>query len=269
MILRIIFCILAFSVAAFAQDQTRFTSEDGGYSFTAPKGFSTQPGPEGFALANAAKTVVIAVKGHSYGNFQAFAAEANLERDGLRLVGEPKAFEGGNYFRTTNGKTLIDTFVVFSTNTPGGAVVIAFSESPNADTSLQTAAAITESFVFTKPKASPISGQVRNLLAGKHLLYLYTASGYSERKDIVLCSSGTFYQSLNMGGFSPNDVGGPSFGARGGKSGTWSISSTGQKLVLRFAGGGTTEFQLSARQAGNEIGMNGQRWFVQTQNACR
>lgn len=158
---------------------------------------------------------------------------------------------------------------MFSTTNPGGAVVIAFSESANADNALQTAAAITESLTFTKPKTSPISGQVRNLLAGKHLLYLYTASGYSERKDIILCGSGTFYQSLNMGGFSPNDVNGGSFGARGGKSGTWSISPTGQKLVLRFASGGVAEFQLSARQASNEIGMNGQRWFVQTQNACR
>lgn len=263
----IFFILIIFAATAFGQ--AKLSSETEGYSFTVPREWQSEASAEGFALANSAKTIVIAVKGHSYANFQAFAAEANLERDGLTLVGEPKAFEGGNYFRTTKGKLLIDTFVVFSTTTSGGAVVIAFSESANADAALRSAAEVTESLTFSKPKTSPISGQVRKLLSGKHMLYLYTASGYSERKDIVLCSNGTFYQSLNMGGFSPNDVGGPSFGARGGKTGSWSISPTGQKLVLRFASGGTTEYQLSARQASNEIGMNGQRWFVKSQTGCQ
>lgn len=189
----VFFILTIFAATVTASGQAKLSSESEGYSFMVPRDWQSEASAEGFALANSTKTIVIAVKGHSYANFQAFAAEANLERDGLTLVGEPKAFEGGIYFRTAKGKMLIDTFVVFSTTTPGGAVVIAFSENANADAALRSAAEVTASLTFSKPKTSPISGQVRNLLAGKHLLYLYTASGYSERKDIILCSNGTFY----------------------------------------------------------------------------
>jgi hypothetical protein len=47
------------------------------------------------------------------------------------------------------------------------------------------------------------------------------------------------------------------------------VSPNGNQLVLAFETAGRIEYALSARQAGNEIGMNGQRWFVQTQNVCR
>lgn len=101
--MKYIFLILTiFSATAAAQN--RLASEAEGYSFAVPRGWQSEASADGFAVANPAKTVVVAVKGHSYANFQAFAAEANLERDGLKLVGEAKAFEGGNYFRTTNGK---------------------------------------------------------------------------------------------------------------------------------------------------------------------
>lgn len=259
----IITLLLAISAAA----QTKLGSDAEGYSFTVPRGWLSESSADGFAVGNPIKTIVIAVKGHTYANFQAFAADANLERDGLTLVGEPKEITGGYYFRTTKDGLIIDSFVVFSSN--GGALAVGFAKGSDAVTSLNTASAIANSFVFTKPKVSAVAGQVRNILAGKHLMFLYTASGYSERKDIYLCSSGTFYQSTNKGGFSPGDVGGPSFGASGGKTGTWSISANGQKLLLRFQQGGSAEYQLTARGANNEIGMNGQRWFVKIQNQCR
>ena len=256
--------MLATSVAG----QSRLASESEGYSFAMPRGWLSESSAEGFAVANPSKTIVIAVKGHTYANFQAFADDLHLERDGLTLVGEPQAITGGRHFRTTKDGLIIDTFVVFSPN-GGGAMAVALAKGEDALTAFNTANAIANSFLFTKPKVSAVAGQVRNALAGKHLLFLYTASGYSERKDIYLCASGTFYQSTNMGGFSPGDVDGPSFGASGGKSGSWSISPNGQKLMLRFQQGGTAEYQLTARQASNEIGMNGQRWFVKAQNQCR
>ena len=260
--------ILTLLLAISAAAQTKLGSEAEGYSFTVPRGWLSESSAEGFVVGNAAKTIVIAVKGHTYSNFQAFANDLHLERDGLTLVGEPQAITGGYHFRTTKDGLIIDTFVVFSPD-GRGAMAVALAKGQEALTAFNTANAIANSFLFTKPKVSAAAGQVRNVLAGKHLMFLYTASGYSERKDIYLCSSGTFYQSTNMGGFSPGDVGGPSFGARGGKSGVWSISPNGQKLILRFQQGSTAEYQLTARQASNEIGMNGQRWFVKTQEQCR
>ncbi len=263
--MRSIVVIAIFAACTFGQ--ARLASEPEGYSFAMPRGWKSEKSGDGYAVGNPERTIVIAVKGHTYANFQAFAAEAHLERDGLTLVGEPKTITGGYHFRTTKDGLIIDTFVVFSPS-GGGAMAVAFAKEPDAVTALNTGGAIANSFVFTKPKVSAAAGQVRNVLAGKHLMFLYTASGYSERKDIYLCSSGTFYQSTNMGGFSPGDVGGPSFGASGGKSGSWAISANGQKLVLRFQQGGTTEYLLTARGASNEIGMNGRRWFVQAQTVC-
>ena len=257
---------------AFSQTSERLTSDGDGYSFAAVNGWTNTNSGDGFALVNPAKTIVIAVKAHTYKDFASFAAEANLESDGLELIGQPQRVKGGQIFRAVKrsgqGMAVIDTAVVFSGN-GGGVVVVSITDQTNSVTGFNTATAIANSILFFQPKVSAASEKVRALLAGKRLIYLYTGSGYSERKDIILCSNGSFYQSTDMGGFSTNDVDGPSFSARGGKRGRWSMSSTGGKLVLSFEGANAVEYTLSARQAGNEIGMNGKRWFVQTQNLCR
>ena len=63
--------------------------------------------------------------------------------------------------------------------------------------------------------------------------------------------------------------GGGSFGSLAAKHGTWTISPNGAKLILSFQNGGTVEYQISKRQASNEIGLNGKRFFVQSQDKCR
>ena len=268
-VLTLLLIVLPATIAA-AQD--RLTSESDGYSFAAVKGWTNSADGDGFALFNPAKTIVIAVKAHNYRDFAAFAADANLEKDGLELVGKPQAVKGGQIFRTVKraaqGTAVIDTAVVFS-GSGGGVAVVAITNEANAETGFNTVAAVASSIQFFQPKVSEVSGKVRTLLAGKRLTYLYTGNGYSERKDIVLCGNGAFYQSTDMGGFSPNDVGGPSFSARGGRRGRWSINANGSKLVLVFDGANSVEYALSSRQASNEIGMNGQRWFVQSQDLCR
>jgi hypothetical protein len=268
-----LFILMLFcTVAAFAQVPERLSSDGEGYSFAAVKSWSNTASGDGFAIVNPAKTIVVAVKAHSYRDFAAFAADANLERDGLELVGKPQDVKGGQIFRTVKrspqGMAVIDTAVVFSAN-GGGVVVVAITDEANAATGFNTAAAIANSVQFFQPKVSATAEKVRSVLAGKRLLYLFTGNGYSERKDIVLCSNGAFYQSTDMGGFTPGNVDGPSFAATGGKRGRWSVSSNGAKLVMAFDAAGTVAYTLAARQASNEIGMNGQRWFVQSQSVCR
>lgn len=260
------------TLTALSQVPERLSSESDGYGFAKVAGWSDSMSGEGFALVNPAKTIVIAVRAHSYKDFPAFAADADLERDGLELVGKPQELKGGQIFRAVKrspqGTAVIDTAVIFSAN-GGGVVVVSITDETNATTGFNTALAIANSVSFFQPKVSAVAEKVRSLLAGKRLIYLYSGNGYSERKDIILCSNRSFYQSTDMGGFTPNDADGPSFSAKGGKRGRWSISPNGSKLVLAFENAGTVEYTLSARQAGNEIGMNGQRWFVQTQNVCR
>ena len=269
--MKLLLVLLLVSAAAFGQAAERLTSDGDGYSFVAVKGWTSTTNGDGFAIVNPAKTIVIAVKAHSYRDFAAFAADANLERDGLELVGKPQEVRGGQIFRTVKrspqGMAVIDTAVVFSAN-GSGVVVVAITDEANATDGFSTAAAIANSIQFFQPKVSATAEKVRSLLAGKRLIYLFTGNGYSERKDIVLCSNGVFYQSLDMGGFSAGNVDGPSFAATGGKRGRWSVSANGGKLVMAFDTAGTVQYTLSARQASNEIGMNGQRWFVQSQTVC-
>jgi hypothetical protein len=270
--LKLILTVLVFVAASSAQQNRRLSSDSDGYSFVPPAEWRSNASTEGFAFVNPSQAILIAVKAHPYKDFAAFAADANLERDGLELVGKPQEVRGGQIFRTVKrspqGMAVIDTAVVFSSN-GGGVVVVSIADEANAVTGFNTAAAIANTIEFFQPKVSAVAEKVRSLLAGKKLLYLYTGNGYSERKDVVLCSKGVFYQSLDMGGFSSGNVDGPSFAATGGKRGRWSISADGSKLVMAFDTAGTAQYTLSARQASNEIGLNGQRWFVQSQNVCR
>lgn len=265
-----LYCLM--SVYAHAQSAERIINEAAGYSFTGLKGWSVRASAEGYGMVNPEKTVVLAVKSHSYKDFASFLADANIERDGLEVVGKAQDIAGGKTFRTVKrspqGIVVFDTAVLFS-SLGGGVVVIAITNEPNANAGFEAALVIANSVKFEAPKQSDVAAKVKSLLSGKLLTYLYTGNGYSERKDILLCTSGTFYQSTDMGGFSTGDVDGPSFAALGAKSGTWSISSDGGRLVLRFQNAGITEYKLSARQASNEIGMNNQRFFVQAQNKCR
>ncbi|MDM7922874.1 MAG: lipocalin family protein [Pyrinomonadaceae bacterium] len=266
----VILVFFCFVTAAFPQvRETRLSDAAAGFSFAVPDKWASERNAEGFALVNPEKTVIVVVKSHNYTNFQEFGADANLARDGLELVGEPQQIENGVTFRTVKrtqqGMLIIDTCVLFSPYGTGVAIA-ALSDEKSANSGFERAIAIARSVQFEKPPEGA-SGPFAAQLKGKHLLFLYTASGYSERKDIYLCASGAFYQSNDLGGFNPNDSDDASLGIRGSAHGTWSIS--GNSLTLNFRSGGTTRYTLTKRSAGNEVGLNGQRFFVREQNACR
>lgn len=277
-LLSLLLCLSSVANAQTAQTkqpsaEQKLTDAASGYDFVVPAGWKSQQSDEGFGLVNAAQTIVIAVKTHNYASFEAFAAEANLERDGLELVGKVQDLSGGGKVfrtvkRTPQGTVVIDTSVLFSPH-GGGVAVVALSSETNAEEAFKKSVQIAQTVRFFKPQESDVATQWQKALSGKHLLYLYTASGYTERKDIYLCASGAFYQGSNAGGFNQNDSGDGSFGAHSGKSGTWKVSARGGlKLILQFQNGATAEYTITRRQASNEVGLNGQRFFVQTQNKC-
>lgn len=242
-----------------------------GYSFLLPAGFESQQNEEGFVLTNSAKTVALVVKNHNFQSFQKFAEQANLEKDGFSLIGKVQDLDQqGKTFRasklTAQGTLITDTFVLFSPF-GGGVLVVAFSDAQNADKSFQKALTVSKTVGFSKPVASAAGNQLQNLFRGKHLLYLYTASGFSERIDIYLCPSGSFIYRTNSSSLSANGS-----GALGGNSdGNWKISASGNNasLILQFNNGATRQYSISARQASNEISLNGNRYFVQNHNQCR
>ena len=254
-----------------AQVKKRLNDVNNGYSFLPPDGFESKQNEEGFALVNKAQTVILIIKAHNYSNFQQFANDANLEKDGFALVGKIQDFgENGKAFRASKqnaqGTLIADTFVSFSSYS-GGVLVVALSDAQNAENGFQKGLEISKSLNFSKPTATAGNNQLENAFRGKHLLYLYTTSGFSERTDIYLCSSEAFIFKVNSSSLSANGS-----GAVGGNSdGKWRISSSGNNasLILQFNNGSTRQYSISARQASNEIGLNGKRFFVQNHNQCR
>lgn len=268
--------IMAF--AAFGNAQVsqiisgqRLTDDSGGYSFSAPSGWKSSKSEGGFTLANPANTVVIFVKPHNYETFAAAVKDMNLN-DNSRVLGEPQNLQnGGRSVRiaqtTAKGVAVIDLFVLFSPS-GGGAVVIAMTDTVNADASFTAGLKVSEGVTFVKRERSDTAASPwQAALAGKHLLYLYSGNGYFEEKHIYLCSSGVFLQKTGSGGFSPGDADGGSFAGKGGTRGKWGI--TGSTLVMQFPDGSVGQYAISRRQAGNEVGLNGKRYFVQSQDVCR
>ncbi len=142
---------------------------------------------------------------------------------------------------------------------------VAMSETDKANTAFQKALEISKTARFSKPQQSEAASEWQNFLRGKHLLYLYTANGFSTRKDIYLCSNGTFRSNSGDSSISINGT----VATSGNSSGTWRVSSAGgARLILNFNSGGVAEYELSTRQASNEIGLNGARYFVKSDSGC-
>ena len=97
-------------------------------------------------------------------------------------------------------------------------------------------------------------------ISGKQLIYLYNSSGFSDKTVINLYSNKTFEGSLES--VSVSQLGSGS--TRNSSNGTWKINklSNGTWLDLTHKDGSSESFLLEQRQAGNEINMNGKRFFV-------
>lgn len=242
-----------------------------GFSFIVPADWRSRE-DQGWVLAAPDGKTVVLVTSHNYNNFESAVRDTRLS-EGFEVAGNAQNLKGGGKTvrvtkRTPEGLGVIDIFVLFSPN-GGGVLITALSDSRFSETAFNAGLAISDSVVFAaKPASLAASGssEWHLKLSGKHLLYLYSGNGYFEEKHIYLCKSGTFYQTTGSGGFTPNDADGGSFAARGGKRGRWSIS--GSVLLLQFHDGSTGQYNLTARTPGNEVGMNGKRYFVQSSPDC-
>lgn len=252
----------------------RLTDRSGGYSFAPPSGWIKKEGDGGFAMINPAKTVIIAVKGHNYRDFNSFAANNNLADEGLQQIGEMRDLDGGGKFfragkQTSEGVLIVDTLVLFSPH-GGGVAIASITDQTNAGNGLQAAVEIAQSLRFSKPQESAVSSEWQTYLRGKHLLYLNTSGSFSDRIDIYLCPSGSFYYQSNTAGFSRGGVGIGTLASENKNRGTWRVTSRGgDQLILEFASGEIYEYTLQQRQTGGGISLNGRRYFVQTDAGCQ
>lgn len=111
----------------------------------------------------------------------------------------------------------------------------------------------------SQPRSSGFWGQA---LSGRKLIYMYNGWGtnYSERKEIVLCGNGSFYQS----GSSSSASGSAMSLGRSNADGHWiaSGSQSGGVLRLQFNNGNEAEYKLSMK--GESLYLNGTKYFYES-----
>ncbi len=240
----------------WAQDQQ--VSNPAGFSTKVPSSFRVSQDASGTVAVEPQQKYMVVIKNHTYNNFEAFAQEANLEKDGFTLVGDVRTLNGNDRsFRaarqTPTGYLLADTFVCFSPH-GGGSLIVALSDEKNADAAYLSAYQMAQNLQYTQPQQDKLWSSA---LAGKHLIYLYTGNGYSERKDLYLGANGQFAQRNDASSVSINGSG----SVAGGGDGSWRVMPGGQ-LVLQFNNGKVATYTLAPGKAGNELLLNGKRFFV-------
>lgn len=254
------------------------------YSFEAPDGWKKVVNDLGYQFTSPGEGVILLVRPHGENDFAKAVRTTEIDST-YKVVGEPRNLEnGGKSFRVTkplaNGGTgVVDVFLMLSPD-GGGVIVMALSGPANADAAYKAGLNVAESVSFSGAVASrpantppatastPSSASPwESRLSNKHLLFLYSGNGYFEERHYYLCSSGTFYYKSGSGGYTPGNADGGSFAGRSGNSGRWGIS--GSALVLQYQNGNVVRFNLSARQASNEVGMNGNRYFIDGAANCQ
>ena len=143
--------------------------------------------------------------------------------------------------------------------------MVVFSKEADAAAAYQKGLAVARSVQFkrgqTQRAASGSGGGGTHpyaaALRGKHLVYLYTGNGYSERKDLYLLASGAFVTRADASSLSMNGSGVTASNA----DGTWTVSGDG-RLVLRFNNGNVSSMTIAPGKASNEVLLNGMRFFV-------
>ncbi|MFN8608137.1 MAG: hypothetical protein U0931_11440 [Vulcanimicrobiota bacterium] len=244
------------SLPLWAQDQQ--VNHPSGFQTRLPASFKVSQDASGLLAVAPDQSYMVILKSHTYPNFDSFARQANLEKDGFSLVGEVRSLNATDRsFRaakqTATGYLVADTFVSFSPY-GGGSLIVALSNEKNSEAAYQEAYQMAHNLQFSQPKPDQLWSSA---LAGKHLVYLYNGNGYSERKDLYLAGNGQFAQRNDASSASINGSG----WLAGGGDGRWQVLSGGL-LVLQFNNGQTGSYSLSPGDAGNEVLLNGKRYFV-------
>lgn len=255
----------------------RYADTYGAYSFQVTPAWKAQPGSGEFIFTNGTD-VQLKVSNHNYNTLAAIEAEAKDASDAasqtaLKASTRPFSDNGilVTFTGTASGSPVVIEMLHLISPHGGGVVISAYG--PPAQYSEQmttTLVSVANSVTFTRPQVSTVAQEWQVKLAGKQLLYFYTASGYSEQKTIHLCTNGTFSTSGDAS-YTSSDFQSQSSGAvAGGSGGTWKIAARGAIPVLQLyhSRGNVTEYTLSSRAAGNEVGLDGDRWFVKTAEGC-
>ncbi|MBK8877885.1 MAG: hypothetical protein IPN74_04865 [Haliscomenobacter sp.] len=248
-----------------------------GFSFQLPASWTQTQENGSYMIKKAGLNAQIGLAPHNYSSLEeirrnVFDIQDTESNTFLRAT--VSSYGANSLFIRYDGQAQGQPIVIemVSMVSPHGGGVSVVGSGAHADYSTQITTAIktiANSVQFQKPQVSPLAQQWKQRVSGKQLLFLQTSNGSSDKVTIDLCPTGRFEYYSNSsymsGGFSQF-----SYAGQDANSGTWKIVARGTQPVLQlfFDSGTLQEYPLSARQAANEIGLNGQRYFIQPTSNC-
>lgn len=258
---------------------TQLRDANVGYAFNAPAGWQVKQENGNYGFTRAGEDVVLAVVPHGYNSVQTIMAshqDASDPKNNTYLKASKQAYgsQGAwlGWDGTANGQAVsLQTIALVSPY--GGGVSVLLIAPKNAyqaehRTILQS---IANSVTFTKPQVSPLAEQWKSRIAGRQLLYFYTASGFSEKQSYDFCSDGTFAMNVDNSASSSDFGGSFSAATQGGNAGTWRVVTQGSQavLMLMLRDGGTRQFTLANTSNGVGMLLNGKKFLSQASSRCR
>ena len=250
-----------------------------GYSFNAPSGWQMQQNNGGYAFGRGDQQVALTVSPHNYNSLADLKNDTQGVQDAnsntyLNARVDPYSATGAWVFfnGTIQGKPY--TIATISLISPHGGGINISCVAPASlynDALTNTLRSIANTVTFSKPQTSALAEQWKAKLKGKELLYLKTANGMSDKFSIDLCSNGQFVKKENSSYLSQTYSDNFSYAGRSGDQGRWDVITQGATpvLVLRANDGKVFQYQITLRQASNELGLNGMRYFVRASQNCQ
>jgi hypothetical protein len=260
-----------------------------GIHFNPPPGWKYQKGQGVYLMGHDTIPGMILIMPHTFTSLQEARAAASeplyQAQDGqLMVTGEARQIApnmlAADYGGVIQGKPARGHVVCVLSPYGGGVLILAGTEASSYSPRYAAwAEELARNMTFTKPVATPEVQQWIAKLRGHRLAYLTSggdatpvdgsAYSWSDRKNIYLCSNGTFQA---QGGFS-GSIGTPgatgiATNGTGPLAGQWKVTAVAGMpvLELHLQNGQTATFRLSAQ--GNKTFLDGQRWFVVENNVC-
>lgn len=266
------------STTAPAVTGARIADAYSGYSFQMPSAWKSQEQGGGFVLNKIGTEVALSVTPHDYkslAEMRAQVLDANDAASNTYLKAQTQAYGTNGLFvrfdGTAQGQAVVIEMVTLLSPNGGGVTIAASGAKAQFSSEFTTLIkSIANSVQFSKPQTSSLAEQWKQKIKGKRLDYYYTGNGLADHYIIHVCSEGTFVYK-NDNSYSSNNASGDfSYASAGKDAGKWQVVARGAQpvLVLRFNDGRVWEYPLSAGKAGNEILLNGKRYFVQAGTMC-
>lgn len=136
-----------------------------------------------------------------------------------------------------------------------------------ADEHLESMRAFAFSLGVTEPTAQPAgSDEWEPFLRGVYLVKYFTATGYTESRELWLCTDGSFWFNGQAGGFG----GGASGAAQTLGGGRWSATGAGATgtLLLEWSDGDRSSWPLEYDYEQNRVYVNGERMLRGDNERC-